>query len=324
MSAATALRQRVGFAEQVAFPTYVVPTKFLELVPDGFKLGLDTKSIPQPVQNTASLRYYTNSKKKVAGAVEFYGPYQGMEMLLKHATGGAPTSTQIASTTVYTHTFPMAEMLPQYGLSIYYEPDQTALSQAYGFVGCQVAGLTLSLDAEKFLKAQVDFMGQTVGEQSSASTTYPTFKGIKWDEVTTLTINSVTYVVRTAEIKLENPLEEDRYGLGSTLMVGLGRKGPRKVSAKFTMELTNKAQFDLFRNGTEHAIVLECTGPIAANATAYRFNATLPRCVANGSQFKPSGHGIYTMDLSVDCYASADGTVDELQLAIDNLLSTIP
>lgn len=324
MSSANALAQRVGFAEQTIFGTYVAPTKFLELEVDGFGMVLDTKSIPQSVQNSAQLKYYTKSKQKVAGAIKFFAPYTGMEMLLKHACGGAPTSTQIASTTVYTHTFPMAANLPPNGLSVYFEPDQADLSQAYGLVGNQVSGLTLTLDPEKFLAAQVDLVGQTIGEQSSASTTYPTFKGIQWDEVTTLTINGVTYNVRKAEIKLNNELEEDRYILGNRLLVGLGRKGPRKVTAKFTMELSTKAQFDLFRNGTEHAIVLETTGPIAANSQPFRFNATLPRCVANGSQFKANAQGIYTMDLSVDCYAAADGSVDELLLALDNLITTIP
>jgi hypothetical protein len=311
----------VGFAKESTFGTRVAPTKFLEVTPSGYSVGLQTGVVPKHVLNTVRQKYHVPKKKGVSGGMEFWMPYQGAELLFEAALG-AVSSAQIGSTGVYTHTFVPAETLPT-GLSFYREPDYTGVAQAYAHIGCQIAKLTLTQDQEEFMKCAIEVLGQDETEVAQASPTYPTFKGVDWTQVSTMTLDGQTYNVRMAELVIENALAEDRYKLGSQLRVGIGRGGVRKVSGKVEVELTAKAIYDLYRDATPFAIALAWEGPIAAGSTHYGMTIDLPVVIPTGSTPKVDGHGPIKIELPFECFYDVATPAHEVTITLSNLLTSV-
>ena len=309
-----------GFGPETTWGTLVGPTKFLELEPGGFGIQLQQKTIVKPTQNTVRQRYYGPGKRSWNGPVAGYLPYQGAEYLFYYAMGGTVTSALVASG-VYTNTFTLGDTLPA-GLSIYWSPDYTALATAYGYSGGFIKSLTLTQEHENFIKFAVDLEGSDETSVSQSTPTYPTFNGVHWGQVTTLTIGAVSYNCYMAEFKLENALADGRYKLGQRTRVGMGRSGVRKVSGKIQIELDQTTAYALFQNFTETSINAVWTGLIAGGSTPFQFSITLPRVVFQGSSPKVSGLGPITLELPFESLYT--GAADEIQVVMQNLTTAVP
>ena len=310
----------LGFGIETTWGTRVTPTKFVEIMPNGCTIGLQQKTIAKATQGSLRQQYYIKGKRTWAGNVEIYTPYQGAEYLFYAAMGGTVTSTVISSG-VYNNVFSLGNTLPV-GLSFYWSPDYTNLGTAFAYAGGQCKSLTLSQEHENFLKLTAEFEGSDETQVTSSSPTYPTFYGVSWDQVTTLTANGTAYRCTMAEFKLENPLADARFKLGQRTRIGLGRGGVRKVTGKLALELDDLTAYALFQNLTQCAIVATWTGPVAGGANNYGLAITLPGVIFQGSPPKVNGAGPVTIEMPFE--ALYTGTGDEFQLTLTNLVTSVP
>lgn len=320
MTQAYAYNSVFGWAREVTPGTRVAPTKFIEIKPGGYKGGLGQSVKATPTNNRSRVRRTVPSKIDINPSVEFDMPFQGIEELLIGATGGAVSSAVQGGDGVYRHTFALGDSLASY--SLYHSPDFTALGKAFSHNGCMIQKLTFAQELEAFLKVSAEFSGMNESLITSAATpTYPTFYGVDYSMLGTLTIGGTAYAIETAEVTLENPLEGDGYKLGSRTRCLLGRKAPRKVSGKFSAWLDAIALYELFSSQTEVALSFIWTGPIAAGTSPYRLALSLPRAVMQGSPPALDGHGPVKVELPFEAFYN--GSADELSIILDNLLTSV-
>jgi hypothetical protein len=183
--------------------------------------------------------------------------------------------------------------------------------------------LTLTQDEENFVKIAVDFEGREETKVSNSAPTYPTFNGVSWDQVTTFTAaGGSTFACRMAEFKIENDLADNRYKLGSRLRIGMGRKAVRKVTGKLQFEFDNVSLYDQFRNFTEGTLSAIWTGGLAGGSTPYSLTIAIQRLIFTGTTPKANGPGPVIIDMPFE--ALYNGTNDEIQITLQNLVTAIP
>ncbi len=309
-----------GFAEETIFGTRVVPTNWLEINTES--MALTQSAIGKNVLNSAAENSYVLSKRAVAGSIEACLPFQGAEILLKHLTGGTPISTQQGATLVYNHKFVLADNM-LIGLSLDLAKDADAITTSYAYSGCQISAATFVQDVESQLIVTWEFIGQDESKVAATSPTFPTANAVDWTQVSTATFNAVTVAAMVSEFKVENPLADDRYKLGSRLRKGLGRSDTRKITGKVTLEFDSITQYDLFRDSTETAIIMEWVGAIADAAEPYKFKVTVPRAVFSGTTPNAGDSGPLSMDMTFSGFTGLSAE-DAITLELNNLLVSIP
>lgn len=322
MSQAKGLNSAFGVGIESTPGTRVVPSIFLELPPSGYKGGLKQTTNAKPTLNSPDQRYYVKSKQDISSSVELYMPFQGAEQLIKAAMGGSVGSATQGAEGLYRHTFALGNDLPS--LSLYRSVDFTALSKLFSHNGSKVKKMTFTQEMEEFLKVGFEFVGMNETLPTSAATvTYPTFYGVDYTMLGTLTIGGQSYNIKACEISLENPLEEDSYKLGSRTRILVDRNAPRKVSGKFTVYLDAAAIYELFSNQTESALSFIWTSSYLAvgSASYYRMAITVPRVVFQGDAPEVEDHGPVMIELPFEAYYN--GSADAITIALDNLLTSV-
>ena len=308
-----------GLAVESVFGTYVAPTNFLEI--NSESLQLTQSALGKTVLNSAAEISFVLSKRSVDGSVEACVPYQGMEQLFKALTGGTPISTQQGATNVFNHKFVLADDMPV-GLSLLMARDADAITTAYAYTGCQITAMTFVQDLESQLIATIDFIGKDEAKQSAVAPTFPASNAIDWTQVSTATFGGVSVDAMVSEFKIENPLAEDRYKLGDRTRKGLGRGETRKITGKVTLEFDSITEYDLFRDSTETAIIMEWVGAIADAGEAYKFKVTVPRAVFSGITPNAGEIGPLSMDMNFNGFTGT-AAEDAITIEVNNLLTSI-
>jgi len=309
-----------GYAEEVTYGTRLAPTNFNEI--NSGSLAKVQSALPKVVLNSAAENSFVLSKVDAGGSVEMCIPYQGAEILFKHLTGGTPITTVVGGTLVRNHKFVLADNLLT-GLSLYLSKDGDAIGTAYAYPGSQISALTMVQDVEGQLIGTWEFKSQDETEVAVVTPTFPTSNAVDYTQVSVATFNGGTVEAMATEFKIENPLAEDRYRLGSRLRKGLGRGDVRKITGKVTLEFDDVTEYNLFRNSTETAIILEWVGAIADAGEAFKFKVTVPRAIFSGTSPEPSDPGPLSMDMNFNGFTGLSAE-DAITIEINNLLTSIP
>jgi hypothetical protein len=322
MSQAFGHQAFVGYGLEVTPGTGVSATIFNEFLDESVKL--DQKRNYKPTLGSVSQRYSVRSKRKVGGTIKMPLLYQGCESLFKYAMGAC--SSSLTDVTAYTHQFSLAAAMANY-LTFVVNRDAAAIggSSCFQYTGCQITKLMISQSAENFAELSVDIEGMDENLIAKPSPTFPTFKGVDWEMLSTFTIGGTTIPVKTFELSIENPLATDRYKLGSQTRIGLGRNGARKVSGKVSLEFQDLNLYNYFRSlGTAGALVSTFTGgTIAGSSTAYTFQLNAPTVILQGSTPNVKDAGPVTIEMPFECDASAGADNSELTATIKNLLTSV-
>jgi hypothetical protein len=315
----------IGYSAQVAWGT-AVPTPSAWLEPLQESMQLVQSAVGQPTLARSGVSRYTKSKRSVGGAISHFMPYQGAEILLKHAMGGAVSSAQIGATGVYTHTFTFADKLPTPGLTINVNRDVSAVTDSFIYDSCQIADLTLTSDVEGRMVLALEFQGRDETRDATPQTpSYGTAPEVDWTELTTLTLDDgtpVTCAARLAEFKISNPLADDRFKLGSRLRKGLGRGDHRAVTGKLALEFDSFQEYAFFQALTELAITAEFTGPEADNGEFYKISIQIPKAVMSGTTPNATEAGPINIEVPFTCFMG-DSLEDEITIELTNLLTSV-
>lgn len=183
--------------------------------------------------------------ENVVGNVEINVSYDGYvaTTLLYHAMGGLSTS----GAGPYVHTLTLASALPT-GLTI-----EAIKGSGHGEVyeGCKVNRLTLGVAVGEVMRMTAEIIGETSGGQVSvASPTLTTPTYAIHHQAGLMTINSVTYRIKSFELVIDNKLtRRDGLGLNTTLEPARGDK--TAVSCRVTVERVSNALETLYQAGTK-------------------------------------------------------------------------
>lgn len=322
MSQAFGYNAFIGYGRETTWGTPVAATIFNEFLDESIKL--DQKRNYKPTLGSVSQRYSVRGKRKGGGSVKMPMIYQGCETLFKDALGSVVSA--LTDVTAYTHTFSLAAALNT-GLTFVVNRDAGAIggSSCFQYAGCQIAKLAIAQNQENFAELSVDIEAQDELLIAKPTPTFPTFKGVDWEMLSTFTIGGTPIPVKTFEIAIENPLSTDRYKLGSNLRMGLGRGGVRKVSGKLSLEFQDLALYTFFRSlGTAGALVATFTGGlIPGSSTPYTFQVNAPTVILQGATPPVKDAGPIILDMPFECDASAGADNSEVSVVIKNALTSV-
>lgn len=309
----------IGFAEETTYGTAVAPTKFLEITDD--KIKGEQSRIAKPTLRSPSRKFSVRSKRSVGGSFGIQMPFEGAELMLKHAMGAVSSNLVVAG--VYLHTFTFSSNLPT-GLTFHANRDATNIggNAAFQYTGCQIDSLSLKQNLEDLLLAEVGVIGQDWGNVAVATPTFPTFKQIDWEMVSISTINGVIYPIESLELTIKNNLAKDRYKLGSRLRNGLGRAGVREVTGKVVFEFDSLTAVTLFQNLTQVNAQFDFTGPVISGAFNYNLSVVLPRISLRSGEPEVSDAGPIKLEVEFDALALTDNA-EFAALFLHNTLPTI-
>lgn len=313
----------VGVGRETTWGTRVAPTVFQRVTEESMKLN--QSMTPLPVLGMTSAFRKVNSRRFIDGGFKFLGGYNGMlGVLLKDAIGSV-SSSQVAATSAYDHTFTPANALPV-GLSVQVSRDAGNIGTAYDYEGCMVESLTLRQGNESAMEIEVAFQGEDESKQSEATDSFATLYQIQYDQMNVMTVNGVTQNIREFELTISNDLATDRGNLGSRLRNGIGRGGgPREITGSMLIEFDAATEYDLFRDLTEHEIVMGWTGAADAIESGYTYDLdiTMSQCYLEGPPdigMKDGGPLMLPVDFRA--FATTAGN-DEISVVLRNTDTSI-
>jgi len=317
MSQAFGHNSWIGVGAESTYGTAVSPTTFIEIQKESLK-GKHS-ALSKPNLRSPSARYYVKSKKDVGGAVDFQLPFEGAELLLKHAFGAVTTTTPEVGRKQ--HVFSLASNLPT-GLTFHINRDALNIggSSAFQYVGCQINKLTIKQSLEDMLMCTADVLGRDWSNVAVATPTFPTFKQIDW-EMPIFQIDSVDVPISDLELTIENALASDRYKLGSRVRKGLGRNGPRKVSGKFNLEFDSLTFYNYYKNLTAGVYNITWTGGTLVTGN-YKFQLDLPKSLCTDGEPSAENAGPIILPIAFDAFASAADN-DEVVLTLHNTVASV-
>lgn len=323
MSVALGLNAWIGLGEESTWGTPVTATKFLEIYEADPKLN--QKALFKQTLGNPSRRYAVKSKRDAGGSFKLPMIYQGAEYILKHALGSV-ASAQIGVTGVYTHTFSLATALPT-GLTVVCNRDTDAIggSNCFRYEGGQISKLSFDAQLEDFLLCEVEFEAEDEALFAKPTPSFPTFKGISWEDMTTFTVGGTAFAAEMLQLSIENPLATDRHKLTSRLRKGLGRASHRMISGKLAIEFESTTEYAFFQSlGTAGALVANYVGPIAAGSTPYGFRIAATNVILQGDTPPVKDAGPIKMEIPFDLPIADGGAANsEFSIAVDNLLTAV-
>jgi len=237
------------------------------------------------------------SEKAVAGAMSVELKTKGLGLLLKHCFGSVATSQPDAAgaPTVYEHLFTPGT-LPAATVQVG-RPDSSGTVQPFTYTGCVVKDWELSVDAKGIGRLQVNFVGQDeVLDEPLATAVYPTSPVLLTWVQGTVTVAGGAARVKKFSIKATHSLDDDDYALGSQLRDKPEENGLREITGTIEAEFDGLTDYNRFRAGTEHAVVLDFVGPTISGAHKYGLTVTV-NARFDGKTPAVSGPGIITRSL---------------------------
>src|SRR3990172_1565559 len=243
----------LGYVAETVWGTRVTPaTKFLAMVPRGDGLFGDSPLLKSAGINEVSThrtRKVHPGARNAGGQIEFEVPWEGAELLFKHAFGKVVTT----GTNPYTHVFTIspADWLDLVGLSLEAKTDYLVSStsgaaawaaglNSFWYEGSLITFVEFSLSKDGFLLCT---MGAAAEDeiQATSSTGTPTAStlcnfyndgtgsGVQW--------NGVAAVVTDFRVRLDLGLDVARRGIGNRLI-------KKPVPGKIAVTGAFKAEFE--------------------------------------------------------------------------------
>lgn len=314
----------VGVAIETTYGTPVTTaTDFLEIQSEGW--GLTEELAYSSTLNTRSMRLPVEGKRSTAGSIEIEAVYQGMEEYIGAIMGAASVTTgTVNADGQYTHTFALKESSPV-GYTLQVNRDASGSGSGFIYPGVQFNKATFAQAMGEYMKATFEGTGNGVETSGSTmtATSFASFKGIKWGDLLTCTINGVADIAaRNIELSIENPLADDVYKLGTKTRQELKFNGARSITGKMELYFDGLTQYALGTAGTEFAMTLAWRGPLIAGSSYYEISFTMPKCRATIDAPKVSGSGPIPLNFAWQAVQSAAAN-DELVVVVKNTKATM-
>ncbi|MDF2791309.1 MAG: hypothetical protein K0S80_4411 [Neobacillus sp.] len=284
----------VGLAKETTFGTPVAATDYIRFNSEGLSEEIEqitSEALIGVVDEAASYE----GAHTVTGDVAFDVFPNSVGHFLRSALG-APVSTQIIEG-VYQHIFTPVQSnfsnvcaLPPYTLEV-----NRDLEQAFQYISCVVDELNLSFGTDKkTLSASASILAKKL---TLIAKTVPSFDAqdpFMWHQATITLNNVVNKDISTVEFGVKNGLEA-RATLDNTKEISrILRNGSRSFSAKFTLELKDMTEYNLFKAQNEVPLKIEFVGPVISGANNYKLTVDIPKFRFGAFPINVDGAGALT------------------------------
>lgn len=226
----------------------------------------------------------------------------GMGRLFRQLMGGTPVITQVGATIAYNHSYPLGSLAAK-SLTlqkVIRDPDGTVLhtvtqkgakftSGEFGITTDQTLRLSLDVDCQSEVK-----------NIAAAAAAYPsaTLDPFHFAQAT-LTVNGAAVAnVSAANVKVERPLETERYYLGNAGLKDEPVESDRpKVTGSLTADVINTTLYDLFVADGGGTLVLSFVGGLIVGASNSTITITVPDIHLTDGTPEVSTPGLLSGDL---------------------------
>lgn len=311
----TGLQGSFGIAAESVFGTYVAPSRFhppkdsakpqrnVNVVQGG---GLDGQLV-----QSGSKREITHESGTLSANLEV--TRTGMGLLIAHIMGGTITPAQIAATTAYKLTAPLADnagksLTAQVGVP----KAGTSTVVPYTARGCKVTSAEFSCGVGEFLMLALEMDAQRISRvESLANASYPSRRAFHFRHLQVLVgdygSEELITGVKKVSFKLERPQDTERFYAGAdgfkAEQLGNDRVNP---SVSLDFDFVDEIFADMHSSQEPASMILRWQADEIEDDNFSQLDIVLPQVFAEDGAPGLDGPGIVTN--SVPLVAKYDGT----------------
>jgi hypothetical protein len=219
-----------------------------------------------------SVRQTYLGPKRIGGPITMDMLCEGMGYFLRHGMGGYAYQNDAPVTGARTHTFTLADALPNYGLSMEVLRSNIPSGKPFVYTGGKVNSLKLACSTGEplTLEAGMVFQNELVNQDPSASPTYPTDYPVLWRHSGALTLCGESDVpFDSIEFTLSNTLPTDRFLMKDTLRNPF-RNDLRMIEGESVGEYNDLILYAKFLTHQVGALAITFTTDSLITGTTYR------------------------------------------------------
>lgn len=312
---------QLGIAEETTFGTQVTPTRFFEYTQESVKYDRERIEAKGLRVGRKTVDRWVAGRKGVGGDIEFEILPNGSAVWFKHALGAVTTTTPPTGTTARLHTAKVGTIDAK-GLTVQIgRPNNAGVVDPYLWFGTKINQWELTMETGNVLmgKMSIDALDEDTTTALAVASYGATNELLSsYDANTSITIGGVTYDVKKATIGGNNNLPLDRYYIGSPVKREPLEASLREYTGTVDLEsYKGLTPYNLFKAGTEAAIVYTFSGSIIELALRYFVKVTLPRCRFDGDSPNVQGEGLLDQSIPFKALYSAAATT-EVQIETQN------
>lgn len=325
MAMGTGLASQFGCAEEVTYGTIVTPNRFLPYNDESLEFSRERIESQSIFAGRKVVSDWVAGAEGGAGDVNFdVRPNGGFALLMKHGLGAITTTTPDATgaPSVQLHTAKVGDIDGKSLTVQIGRPNSAGTVDPYTYSGVKIASWELAMEAGGLLTAKFGFDMKSEATATALATASYSSTNVLLpfsDASVAVTIGGTSYNLKGVTIGANNNLATERRALGSaTKLVPLEGQDFREFTGTMNMEsYTGLTPYNLFKNGTEAAVVATFTGAIIATTFAYKVVVSMGRVRFDGENPKVSGKEILDHALPFKALYSA-AAATEVQVEIQN------
>ena len=285
MALKSGLAAQVGLKTETTWGTAVTVDRFTPLISESMTEKIERLESAGIAPGARVLRsgQWATGNVEVSGDLGFELYQQGMGLWFRHMFGAVSTS----GAGPYTHTFTPGDMSDDHFTLQIGKPDVAGTVQPFTFSGCKVTEWELAAKAGELVTLGVSVVGKDLATGTSLATaSYGTGSGLPFSFAhASVTVGGSAAYVKEITLKGSNGLAVDRRGIGSAYIKEPLEAELRAYEGEMVCEFESLAQMNLFRNGTENALVLTIDAGSAAKCvitTNVRYDGSTPEVQGRG------------------------------------------
>ena len=285
MALKSGLAAQVGLKTESTWGTAVAVDRFTPLISESMTEKIERLESAGIAPGARVLRsgQWATGNVEVSGDLGFELYQQGMGLWFRHMFGAVSTS----GAGPYTHTFTPGDMSDDHFTLQIGKPDVAGTVQPFTFSGCKVTEWELAAKAGELVTLGVSVVGKDLATGTSLATaSYGTGSGLPFSFAhASVTVGGSAAYVKEITLKGSNGLAVDRRGIGSAYIKEPLEAELRAYEGEMVCEFESLTQMNLFRNGTENALVLTIDAGSAAKCvitTNVRYDGSTPEVQGRG------------------------------------------
>lgn len=285
MALKSGLAAQVGLKTETTWGTAVAVDRFTPLISESMTEKIERLESAGIAPGARVLRsgQWATGNVEVSGDLGFELYQQGMGLWFRHMFGAVSTS----GAGPYTHTFTPGDMSDDHFTLQIGKPDVAGTVQPFTFSGCKVTEWELAAKAGELVTLGVSVVGKDLATGTSLATaSYGTGSGLPFSFAhASVTVGGSAAYVKEITLKGSNGLAVDRRGIGSAYIKEPLEAELRAYEGEMVCEFESLTQMNLFRNGTENALVLTIDAGSAAKCvitTNVRYDGSTPEVQGRG------------------------------------------
>jgi hypothetical protein len=296
----------VGLAKETAFGTPVAATDYVRFASESFDETIE--QIKSDILNgVVDEAPYYEGLHTIKGDLEF-DVYPNVVGNFLRSALGAPTTTTLG-TGVYQHVFTPAQAnfssncaLPPYTFEV-----NRDLGQAFQYTGTVVDELTFNFGTDKkIMTAQASIIAKALALITKTTPSFDVQDPFTWNQAAITFNGSTNANFSTLEFGVKNSLDGISTLDSSRTINRILRKDKRTFPIKFTLELQDMTEYNLFKAQNEIALSIVLTGGVISGANNYKIQVDVPKFHFNTFPIVVKGAGVITAQ--VDGWAEYDPT----------------